>query len=136
HHLERAVAINPKDSNAWYNYGVALQYGVGHIGVDELEAWRKALALDPKDETYKGAVAHALARQADMLANDNKLAEAEAKCRESLAVKETPTALYNYGLLLQRMPGREAEAKQMIVRAEQLDPSLVGGDGSTTGSGQ
>lgn len=123
HHLELAVTINPKDANAWYNYGVALQYGVGHLDVDELEAWKKALALDPKDDTYRSAVAHGLARQADALVKDNKLAEAEKKFRESIAVKETAPALFNFGLLLEEVD-RHDEAAKMFERAQQIDPSV------------
>lgn len=121
-HLESAVKLSPNDANAWYNYGVALQYGSGHLDMDDLDAWKKALALDPKDENARNAVADTLRRQADMLAKDNRLAEAEKLYRESLAVKEAPTALWNYGVLLDELD-RHPEAAKMYERAQQLDPS-------------
>ena len=122
-HLERAIKLSPDDANAWYNYGVALQYGTSNIGVTDVDAWKKALALEPKNEQYMGAVAHGLARQADALASANKLAEAEQKFRESLAVKETAPALFNYALLLYQL-GRNDEGATMQSRAIKLDPTI------------
>jgi GlpG protein len=143
-HLERAVTADPKDANAWYNYGVALQYGAGHLDIDELEAWKKALALDPKDELYRDTVADTLRRQGDMLMRDNKLADAEKTYRASIAVKETPKALFNLGLVLDEVD-RHEEAAKMFERAQQLDPSVGAEEtfkvpagsnaGSNTGSG-
>jgi membrane associated rhomboid family serine protease len=76
-HFERAIALSPKDDNAWYNYGVALQNGESHIGVTPIDAFRKALALAPKEEIYKNAVGKATWNEGLSLEEQGKHDEAQ-----------------------------------------------------------
>lgn len=62
-HLERAVAINPKDAGSWFNYGLALQHVKGSLGMTTLEAWQRSLALDPTNAKTQAAVGHEQALQ-------------------------------------------------------------------------
>lgn len=55
-HLERALALDPDRAGTWFNYGIALQYTSGSRGMTSLEAWERALALDPTDMQARQAV--------------------------------------------------------------------------------
>jgi membrane associated rhomboid family serine protease len=123
-HFERAVALSPGDDNAWYNYGVALQDAPGHIGMTSLDAWRKALALAPKEELYKNAVARGISKQAIEAHERGDDAAAERLYRESIAVKETSTALWNLSLILYEADKHE-ESEKLQNRAREIDPELA-----------
>lgn len=85
-HFERAVALSPDDDNAWYNYGVALQNGESHIGMTPLDAFRKALALAPKEELYRNAVGKVTWNQAVGLEAQGKHDEAQKLFDEARAL--------------------------------------------------
>ncbi|HEY5928128.1 MAG TPA: rhomboid family intramembrane serine protease, partial [Kofleriaceae bacterium] len=48
-HLERAIALDPNDHGTWFNYGVALQHTPGSRGITSIEAWERAMVLEPSD---------------------------------------------------------------------------------------
>jgi len=123
-HFERAVALSPDDDNAWYNYGVALQDAQSHIGMTSLDAWRKALALVPKEELYKSAVARGISKQAIEAHEKGDDATAEKLYRDSIAIKETSTALWNLSLILYEQDKHE-ESDKLANRAREIDPELA-----------
>jgi GlpG protein len=122
-HLERAIDLSPKDGNAWYNYGVALQYAPSTRGITKLDAWKKALALEPKNESAKRAVARELVRQGLEAFERGDTATAESLYRESLSIQETGAATWHLGEILEEKDDHEGAAK-LFERAHQLDPDL------------
>lgn len=55
-HIERALALDPNDAGSWFNYGIALKYVAGSRGMTTLQAWERAVALDPTDPQMRGAL--------------------------------------------------------------------------------
>ncbi len=55
-HLERALALDPDDAGSWFNYGIALHHVPGSLGMTALEAWQRALALEPDNGQTRDAV--------------------------------------------------------------------------------
>ena len=137
-HLERAIDLSPNDGNTWYNYGVALQYAPGTRGITKLDAWRRALALEPKSEDAKRAVARELTRQGVEAFERGDTVTAEKLYRESLSIFETAAANWHLGEILDEKDDHEGAAK-LFDRARQLDPQLpasekVDTQGSAAGS--
>jgi GlpG protein len=62
-HLERALALDPTDAGSWFNYGLALQHTTGTQGMTTLQAWERALALEPLNVQTREAVLAERARR-------------------------------------------------------------------------
>ncbi|HUS28688.1 MAG TPA: rhomboid family intramembrane serine protease [Kofleriaceae bacterium] len=123
-HLERAIEVSPSDDAAWYNYGVALQNAQGHLGMTKLDAFRKALALAPKEDQYRNAVANELFNQGVDAHEQNDNAAAEKLYRESISIKETGRAVWNLNIVLHE-EDRNEEADQLAKRAREIDPDIA-----------
>jgi membrane associated rhomboid family serine protease len=133
-HFEHSLALSPKDSTNWYNYGVALQYTPGGLAMTPLDAFKRSLALDPKNDSAQGGVAHQLSRAAGDAQDKGDLATAEKLYRESLATKESATAAWNLSIILDEEDKHEESAK-WFAKAHALDPKLGSESDSGSGSG-
>jgi GlpG protein len=62
-HLERSLELDPDRATTWFNYGVLLQHTAGTRGMTPLQAWERALALDPTNMRTREVVMEQRARQ-------------------------------------------------------------------------
>jgi len=122
--LEQALDVSPNDSHIWFNYGVALQDSKGTRGMTPLDAWKRAYAIDPKNDGAKGAVARELYKQALDASADGAPDVAERLYRESIAMKESGPAVWNLAVILDEK-GQHDEAAKLFTHAKAIDSDLA-----------
>ncbi len=121
-HYRRATRIAPGRAASWYNLGVALGRA-GETG-GAVESFDRAAALEPSDESYRGATASARRRLAWEAQRRGDDAEAARLYEEALQKGgEDAIALFNLGVAYGAL-GRDADAQRAMRRARELDPDL------------
>ena len=101
--------------NPWPHLGMGLIYVKWGLLAEARPLFARALAEAP-------GFAPALWGEAVLLKAQGKLVEAEARYREALAGLDAPQFRTGLGLLLAEQPGREAEAREELVRAVEAWP--------------
>ncbi len=87
-------------------------------GVEAIQTYRQALALNPGYAEAHGALG-------DLLALGGQFEQARAEYETALRLKPNDvTVNFNLGVVLLRL-GRTAEGRQMLLRVLELDPNHV-----------
>jgi tetratricopeptide (TPR) repeat protein len=112
--FDKAVSLDPHDSDAWYFYGRAL-YEANRFE-DAIAKLSKALALKADQ-----ARVHEMLGVAREALGDSSAAEADYKRAVSLSRGTSYRPLYGYGAFLFKQ-GRAAESEPLLVDALRLKP--------------
>lgn len=117
---ERAVELDPKQAESWYNLGVAYQR-LDRPG-DATDAYRRAVALRPADRDFARALAESLAYLGYRRLVSGESNAAATLYREALAQDEKVADWwYNLGVAEESL-GRFGEATDAFRRAAELAP--------------
>ncbi len=118
--LRLAVVDRPAWAENHYNLGIAYEnVGWEDKALPELE---RAVALDPKNEQFRGGLAETKRTLGYRAATEQRYADAVKLCQGSLTlVGDDATTWYNLSLALQKL-SRNDEATKAIQRANELDP--------------
>jgi len=103
---QRAIKLNPQLASAWANLGAV--YQAQGKDEDSVQAFQKAQALDPKNETFQqlakssvSNVGYKAYQQAIQLQQQGKSKEAITYFQKALATTDTPDLHAAYGVSLQ-----------------------------------
>ncbi|WP_373531220.1 tetratricopeptide repeat protein [Vampirovibrio sp.] len=103
---KRALAINPKQASAWANLGAI--YQTQGKGQESADAFQKAQALEPENETFKSlaqssaqGLGYQAYQQAVQLQREGKTQEALPLFKKALMSNDTPEIHAAYGISLQ-----------------------------------
>ncbi len=111
--LKASSALHPE--NPWPYVGMGIIYVRWGMLEEAQGPLSTVLQKDPR-------FAPALWAEALRLQAKGKLAEAEARLREALALRDDPWIRADLGLLLAKQKGREADARRELVRAVEAWP--------------
>ena len=110
-----AIELNPRDAEAYLNWGDALDEAGRHA--DACEKFAKAAEINPRD-------ANAYEKWASALIDLRRYAEACQKCAKAVEIDPRDAmAHWWWGIALAHM-GKPAKAEEMWERAAELDPAL------------
>jgi superkiller protein 3 len=103
---QRAIKLNPQLANAWANLGAV--YQAQGKDEDSVQAFQKAQALDPKNDTFQqlaksstSNIGYKAYQQASQLQQQGKSKEAIVYFQKALLSTDTPDLHVAYGVSLQ-----------------------------------
>jgi tetratricopeptide (TPR) repeat protein len=113
--FRRAIALDPRSSHAWGNFGALLQ-GMNRLQ-EALACYDRSLALNPSAEI--------LSNYAVVLSQLGRIEEALERARASLAIRsDLPEPHFNFGHIMHQL-GRVDEAMAAYHRAIELRPTYA-----------
>jgi len=113
---ERAVALAPRNADAWYQLGLTYYRPTGQQGKGR-ECLKRAVELEPRNPGYRRDYASSLT-------DVGEYADAQREAREAVRLNPAdPVALYLLGKILHRAHGSSEETVAMLEEAIRLSPN-------------